>query len=246
MSNRISSKASADAGERDEAPPLGKHFFATGALKAGEITLRPATDTMARRGRPPQGSAAKVQQSLRLSPEVLDHFRGTGKGWQARIDEVLRHVVELERAIALAGALPASTSGGRKMKEDLKRFHDLILGGGARPAEGIDPRFAEMLERIVRATATMLGMSIPTASEIAQRPKVRGKDQYVIPHRGGWAVKGAGNERATSVHDTQAEAIDRAREIALHQGGELVVHRPTGQIRGKDGASRQPRNARRH
>jgi hypothetical protein len=126
---------------------------------AGEVTLRPATDTMARRGRPPQGKAAKVQQSLRLSPEVLDHFRGTGKGWQGRIDEVLRRVTALERAIALAGALPARTPAERRIQEDVKRFNDLILGRAPIPAEETDPRFAEALERISRATAAMLGMS---------------------------------------------------------------------------------------
>ena len=157
------SKASGPMPTSGTPPPLGKHFFATGALKAGEITLRPATDTMARRGRPPQGSAAKIQQSLRLSPEVLDHFRGTGKGWQARIDEVLRHVVEAERALALAGALPASTPVECKVKEDVKRFGDLITGPGPGRTDGIDPRFADVLERISRATAAMLGMSQPQA-----------------------------------------------------------------------------------
>ena len=117
MSSKHISKASAESEDQDEAPPLGRHFFATGALKAGEIILRPATDTMARRGRPPQGKSAKVQQSLRLSPEVLDHFRGTGKGWQARIDEVLRRVAELERAIAQAGALPTRTPAERRFRK---------------------------------------------------------------------------------------------------------------------------------
>ncbi|MCV5597423.1 DUF2188 domain-containing protein, partial [Escherichia coli] len=26
-----------------------------------------------------------------------------------------------------------------------------------------------------------------------------GKDQHVVPHDGGWAVKGAGNSKATSI-----------------------------------------------
>lgn len=174
MSNKVSSKASVDAADRDEAPILDRHFFATGALKAGEVTLRPATDTMARRGRPPQGKAAKIQQSLRLSPEVLDHFRGTGKGWQARIDRVLRHVAELERAITLAGALPARTPAARRMQADVKRFNDLILGGTSPPADGTDPRFAEVLERISRATAAMLGMSeAPAPARPAARTRKR-------------------------------------------------------------------------
>jgi uncharacterized protein (UPF0262 family) len=47
-------------------------------------------------------------------------------------------------------------------------------------------------------------------------------------------VKGAGNKRATSVHDTQRDAIDAGRRIAENQGSELVVHRPDGRIRDKD------------
>lgn len=39
-----------------------------------------------------------------------------------------------------------------------------------------------------------------------------GKNQHVVPHQDGWAVKGAGNKRATSVHDTQQQAIDAARD----------------------------------
>jgi len=61
-----------------------------------------------------------------------------------------------------------------------------------------------------------------------------GKNQHVVPHQGGWAVKGAGNQRATSLHDTQQQAIDAAREIARNQESELVIHRPNGQIRDKD------------
>lgn len=60
------------------------------------------------------------------------------------------------------------------------------------------------------------------------------KNQHVVPHQDGWAVKGAGNQRATSVHDTQQQAINVARVIARNQQSELVIHRPNGQIRDKD------------
>jgi hypothetical protein len=43
------------------------------------------------------GTSAKVQQSLRLSREVLEYFRGTGDGWQARMDEVLLEHVRAQR-----------------------------------------------------------------------------------------------------------------------------------------------------
>jgi uncharacterized protein (DUF4415 family) len=43
-----------------------------------------------RRGkRGPQKAPTKKLVSLRLSPEVIDHFKAGGPGWQTRIDGVL-------------------------------------------------------------------------------------------------------------------------------------------------------------
>ncbi|TXH02886.1 MAG: DUF2188 domain-containing protein [Candidatus Moraniibacteriota bacterium] len=67
-----------------------------------------------------------------------------------------------------------------------------------------------------------------------------GKNQHVVPHENGWAVRGAGNERVTSVHTTQQQAIDVAREIARNQQSELVIHRPDGRIRDKDSHGNDP------
>lgn len=66
------------------------------------------------------------------------------------------------------------------------------------------------------------------------------KNQHVIPHKDGWAVKGEGNERTTSVHNTQAGAIEAAREIARNQRGEVVIHRPDGRVRGRDSYGTDP------
>lgn len=38
----------------------------------------------------------KRQVTLRLDPEILDHFRRQGRGWQTRINAVLRTFVEAE------------------------------------------------------------------------------------------------------------------------------------------------------
>jgi uncharacterized protein (DUF4415 family) len=40
--------------------------------------------------RGPQKAPTKEMISIRLSREVLDHFRATGDGWQSRIDETLK------------------------------------------------------------------------------------------------------------------------------------------------------------
>ncbi len=57
------------------------------------------------------------------------------------------------------------------------------------------------------------------------------RDQHVVPHDDGWAVRGAGSRRATSVHQTQQQAIDAAREIARNQRTELFIHGRNGRIR---------------
>lgn len=67
-----------------------------------------------------------------------------------------------------------------------------------------------------------------------------GKDQHVVPAGDDWGVRGEGNERLTSIHDTQAEAIEAAREIARNQHSELVIHRPNGRIRGGNSYGNDP------
>ncbi|GBO87516.1 DUF2188 domain-containing protein [Marinobacter salsuginis] len=66
------------------------------------------------------------------------------------------------------------------------------------------------------------------------------KNQHIVPHPDGWAVKGAGNQRASSVHDTQQQAIDAGRNVARSQGSELIIHRPNGRIRDKDSHGNDP------
>jgi uncharacterized protein (DUF4415 family) len=42
-----------------------------------------------------QKAPTKVPVSLRLSPEVVEHFRATGPGWQSRIDKILKKAAGL-------------------------------------------------------------------------------------------------------------------------------------------------------
>jgi hypothetical protein len=66
------------------------------------------------------------------------------------------------------------------------------------------------------------------------------KNQHVVPHKGGWAVKGAGSGKATVVEPTQKKAIEAARSIAINQQSEVVVHGRDGQIRAKDSYGNDP------
>jgi len=45
------------------------------------------------RGRPKLANK-KHQVSIRYSPEVIDYFRASGAGWQARMDAVLKGYIE--------------------------------------------------------------------------------------------------------------------------------------------------------
>lgn len=52
---------------------------------------------------------------------------------------------------------------------------------------------------------------------------------------GGWQVKKPGSDRASSRHETQIEAIDRARQILNNTGGgELTIQNRKGVIRDSD------------
>jgi len=66
------------------------------------------------------------------------------------------------------------------------------------------------------------------------------QNQHVTKRSNGWAVKGAGNDKATKVLSTQQEAIDLARRIAKNKHAEVVIHGKNGKIRDKDSHGNDP------
>lgn len=67
----------------------------------------------------------------------------------------------------------------------------------------------------------------------------KGKNVHVVPHGNQWQVKPEGG-RPVSNHRTQGAAADAARPIAKKNEGEVVIHRPNGQIRDKDSFGNDP------
>jgi hypothetical protein len=65
-------------------------------------------------------------------------------------------------------------------------------------------------------------------------------NQHVVPHENGWAIKGAGNSRATVVTNTQREAISLATDIAKNQSSEMFIHGKDGQIRERNSYGNDP------
>lgn len=52
--------------------------------------LRPISERVGR----PKADIVKDRITIRLAPEVTSYFRSTGKGWQTRMEAVLRAYVE--------------------------------------------------------------------------------------------------------------------------------------------------------
>ncbi len=86
--------------EYEEIPEITDEQFAKAIWKIGGrvVTEEEGRAAMAalRPGRP-RAENPKRAVNIRLSPEVLDAFRATGRGWQTRIDEVLREWVREHR-----------------------------------------------------------------------------------------------------------------------------------------------------
>ncbi len=80
-------------------------------------SLRPGAEVFAKLGiDPPRGrprkSNAKVSLTLRLDPDIVDHFRETGQGWQTRINDALRQVVQgTDRTVEPRAARPGKAGG---------------------------------------------------------------------------------------------------------------------------------------
>ena len=77
---------------------------------------------------------------------------------------------------------------------------------------------------------------------MASRNTGKGSNSHhVVPNPGGgWNVKRGGSSRASSHHDTKAEAEGRARTVSRNQGTELTVHNKNGQIARKDSHGGDP------
>ena len=78
--------------------------------------------------RGPQKAATKKLVSLRLSPEVLMHYKATGPGWQTRIDQALKRVVSRagrggSEAMAIAEVLNHKRNLSIEM---IRRLHEKL------------------------------------------------------------------------------------------------------------------------
>jgi uncharacterized protein (DUF4415 family) len=99
---KIGSYSKKDLREVSDSPELTKSDFAR-ARPFSEVF--PDLSASVRKGRGPNRSPTKKLVSLRLSPEVVEHFKSTGAGWQSRIDKTLREAVKRKRGRTSVGAI---------------------------------------------------------------------------------------------------------------------------------------------
>jgi len=76
----------------DDSPEWTEADFA----RAKRVHDIPELAFLLKKGRPSLPDGAKKRRiTLMLDPDVLEHFRATGKGWQTRINAALRKVAGL-------------------------------------------------------------------------------------------------------------------------------------------------------
>jgi hypothetical protein len=63
---------------------------------------------------------------------------------------------------------------------------------------------------------------------------------HVVPHKSGWATRREGASRVGSTHPTQTGATEAARNTALREHGEVVIHRANGRIRDSNSYGNDP------
>jgi uncharacterized protein (DUF4415 family) len=81
----------------DDNPEWTKADFATATKFPGGVRLKDLKPSALARvlgKRGPQRAPTKIPVSIRLSSEVISHFKAEGPGWQSRIDDALRKIVK--------------------------------------------------------------------------------------------------------------------------------------------------------
>lgn len=87
--------ASLPTWDDEDTPEWSDEQLDRAEVRLGGAVVRPATGTLTRAGRPPLRGEAKRQVTLRLDGDVIERFRASGPGWQARINAALRKAAGL-------------------------------------------------------------------------------------------------------------------------------------------------------
>ena len=80
--------------DADDAPELGADFFKSAKrMVAGKEVEEAEFQTAKKRmGRPPV-TVKRPTLNMRVDPDVLDALKASGKGWQTKVNTILRNAV---------------------------------------------------------------------------------------------------------------------------------------------------------
>ena len=189
----------------------------------------------------PEHEAAYAAARAALDAELLAHRQSLGALRRARtltqvqlaktLDVTQAQVSRIEHQADLyLSTLRSYLQAMGAELELIARFED-----GTR----VELALAELTEplpspsRDVETSGARLRTSVLTSKGGAMSPR---NERHVVSNpEGGWDVKAPSSTRRSSHHDTQADAIDRAREIVGNSGGgEIVIHGRDGRIRDSD------------
>lgn len=93
-----------------DSPPLTKRML--DGMRPVRDSMSPEIFTKLTKVRGPQKTPTKAAVSLRLDRDVLDHFRAKGRGWQTKVNDVLRQSAKAEaNRSAVSGAFTTKTRG---------------------------------------------------------------------------------------------------------------------------------------
>ena len=93
MKTSKKNQSAPDLAEVSDSPELTNADFARARPFAEALTELARS---IRKGRGPNKAPTKKLVSLRLSRDVIDHFRSQGRGWQSRIDDALRKAAKIK------------------------------------------------------------------------------------------------------------------------------------------------------
>lgn len=60
--------------------------------------------------------------------------------------------------------------------------------------------------------------------------KEHGKDRYVVPHNGQWAIREEDREKIERTYHTKKEAVEQARREARRSNASLTIQRKNGKV----------------
>ena len=101
--------------DREDGLRITADWAAKAELRHGDTIIREASPRV-RIGRPPKPDAERKRQiTLRIDPVLLESMRASGKGWQSRVEDVLR-----SEYLGKKSRAETASSLGRKLESAVK------------------------------------------------------------------------------------------------------------------------------